>query len=114
MDEAILDAMSGLEQPWGELHHRSYFLPKLDRVECDYYRVILSEKVGRNVVPLSTSIKYAEGNMPNLSPTIPINISCIPGKVENMYIGVDCSPNEIREYTNIFKEFQDVFDWSYE
>ena len=26
-DEAILEAMSGVEQPWEELHHRSYFLP---------------------------------------------------------------------------------------
>ena len=31
-DEAILEAMSGLEQPWGELHHRSYFLPNLDDI----------------------------------------------------------------------------------
>ena len=34
-NKAILEAMSGLEKPWGELHHRSYFLPNLDRVECD-------------------------------------------------------------------------------
>ena len=25
MDEAILEAMSGIELPWGDLHHRSYF-----------------------------------------------------------------------------------------
>ena len=31
-----------------------------------------------------------------------------------MYIGADCSPDEIREYTELFKEFQDVFAWSYE
>ena len=80
MDEAILKAMSGLEQPWGELHHRSYFIPKLDRIECDY-RTILSEKVGRPVVPLGSPSKYAEGNMANLLPTIPINISLIPGNI---------------------------------
>ena len=43
-DEAILEAMSGIEQPWGELHHRSYFLPKLDRVECDDFKAILNKK----------------------------------------------------------------------
>ena len=75
MDEAILEAMSILEKPWGDLHHISYFLPKLDRIECDDYREILSEKVGRIVVPLGTTSNYAEGNMANLSPTIPINIS---------------------------------------
>ena len=31
-DEAIIDAMFGVEPPWEELHHRSYFLPKLDHL----------------------------------------------------------------------------------
>ena len=34
-DEAIIEAMSGVEPPWEELHHRSYFLPDLDRLECE-------------------------------------------------------------------------------
>ena len=46
LDEAILKAMSGIEQPWEELHHRSYFLPKLARLECDDFRAILSKKIG--------------------------------------------------------------------
>ena len=66
------------------------------------------------MVPLGSPRKYVEGNMANLSPTIPINISCILGKIENVYIGADCSPDEIREYIDIFKEFWDVFAWSYE
>ena len=52
--------------------------------------------------------------MASVSPTIPINIYCAPGKIENVYIGVDCTPDDIKEYTNIFKEFQDVFAWLYE
>ena len=52
--------------------------------------------------------------MENLSPTIPINISGDPGKVENVYIGEDCSPDEIKEYTELFKYFCDIFAWSYE
>ena len=51
--------------------------------------------------------------MANLSPTIPTNISCDPRKIENVYIGVDCSPDEIKEYTELFKEFHDIFTWSY-
>ena len=31
-DKAIIEAMSGVEPPWEELHHRSYFPPKLDRL----------------------------------------------------------------------------------
>ena len=56
----------------------------------------------------------AKGNMANLSPTISINISRDPSKVENVYIGVSCSPNEIKEYIKLFKEFCDIFNCSYE
>ena len=112
-DEAILEAMPGLEKPSGELHHRSYFLPKIDDIECDEYKAIFSEKIGRFVVPLGSPSKYVEGNMANLSPTIHINISRVPGKVENVYIGVDCSPDEIKECIELFKEFRDMFAWSY-
>ena len=56
----------------------------------------------------------ADGNMENIYLTIPINISRGPGKIENVYIGAECSHAEIQEYTELFKEFCDVFAWSYE
>jgi hypothetical protein len=56
---------------------------------------------------------YAEGNMASISPIVTIDISRISGKVENVYIGVDCSPKEIMIYTELFKEFRGVFVWSY-
>ena len=83
-DEAIIEAMSGVEPPWEELHHRFYFLPELDRLEHEDFREILSENIGSPVVPLSSPGQMAEGNMENLSPTIPINISRDPGKIENV------------------------------
>ena len=52
--------------------------------------------------------------MANISATIPINISVNPDVVENIYIGANCSPEEISIYTALFKEFCDVFSWSYE
>ena len=113
-DEAILEVMSGVEQPWEELHHRSYFLPKLDRMECGDFREILSDKIGSPMVPLISPSLMANGNMANVSPTIPINISRDLGKVENVYIGAYCSPDEIKEYTALFKEFHDIFGWSYD
>ena len=33
--------------------------------------------------------------------------------IENVYIGVECSHAEILEYTELFKEFHDIFSWSY-
>ena len=56
----------------------------------------------------------ADGNMANLSPTIPINISLDLGKVENVYIGVGHSPDDIKDYNELFKEFHDIIAWSYE
>ena len=66
------------------------------------------------MVPLSSPSQMADGNMANISPTIPINISCDPWKIENVYIGAECSHAEIQEYTELFKEFHDIFAWSYE
>jgi hypothetical protein len=63
---------------------------------------------------LATHKIYAEGNMETIAETIPINISRNPGVVENVFVGADCSPGEIQLYTDLFKEFRDVFAWSYE
>ena len=113
-DKAIIEAMLGFEPPWEELHHRSYFLPELDRLEREDFRAVLSERVGSPMVPLSSPGPMADGNMANISSTIPINISRNPGMIENVYIGAECSHAEILEYTELFKEFRDIFSWSYD
>ena len=95
--------MTDAKESWEEMHHRSYFLPKLEQIECDEFRTTFRENVGHPMIPLGTHGIYAKGKMENLSPTIPINISWIIGKVENVYIGVDCSPDEIKIYTKLFK-----------
>jgi hypothetical protein len=63
---------------------------------------------------LATHEVYAEGNMETITETIPINISQNPGVVENVFIGADYSPEEIQLYTDFFKDFHNVFAWSYE
>ena len=83
-------------------------------MEHDEFREILSENIDSPMVLLSSPGQMADGNMGNLSPTIPINIYRDPRKVENVYIGASCSPDEIKEYTKLFKEFHDIFSWSYE
>jgi hypothetical protein len=74
------------------MHHRSCFIRSLERIEKDDFRSTLSEIVGHIVDPLDTHDIYAKGNMVSISPTISIDISHTPGKVENVNIGVDCSP----------------------
>jgi hypothetical protein len=95
------------------MHHRSYFLPNLVRIEQDDFKSTLSQMVSHTMVPLDTHGIYDKGNMENISPTITIDISRIPGKIENAYIGADCSHREIQIYTDLFKQLCDVFDWSY-
>ena len=74
----------------------------------------LSEYVDTPINPLPREGMFAEGNMANIFATIPINISVNPDVMENIYIGANCSPEEISIYTVLFKEFHDVFAWSYE
>jgi hypothetical protein len=93
-NEAIVEAMNGSDRTWHHMHHLSYFLPDLFRIEQDDFRSTLSEIVSHVVVPLDTHKIYVERNMENIYPTITIDISHIPRKVENVYIGADCSSEE--------------------
>ena len=95
--------MSGVEPPWEELHHRSYFLPELDHLEREDFREVLNERIGSPMVPLSSPGLMADGNMANISSTIPINISHDPGRIENVYIREESSHAKILEYTKLFK-----------
>jgi hypothetical protein len=64
--------------------------------------------------PLAMHVVYDEGNMGRIAIEIPINISKTLGIVENIFVGAYCSPKEIQTYIELFKEFHDVFSWSYE
>jgi hypothetical protein len=114
LDEDIIEAMNGSDKPWDDMHHHSYFLPELARIEQDDFRSTLSEIVDHVIVSLDMHEIYAKGNMASISPTITIDISRTPSKVENVHIGADCLLEEILIYTELFKEFRDVFAWSYE
>ena len=93
--EAIIEAMFGGEPPWEEIHYKSYFLHELNHLEHEDFREVLSEIIGSPMVPLSSPSPVADGNMENIYPTIPINISHVPGRIENVYIVVECSHAEI-------------------
>lgn len=94
-DEAIIEAMNGSKKTYDDMHHRTYFLPELERIKQDDFRYTLSEIVIHAVVLLDTNDIDVEGNMASIYPTIQINISHTPCKVENINISVDCFPEEI-------------------
>ena len=105
LDEAIIEAMSGVEPPWEELHHRSYFLTELDHLEREDFREFLSERIGSPVVPLISPSPMADGNMANISPTIPINISYDPVKIENSILGQNAPMLRFKSLPRCLKSF---------
>jgi hypothetical protein len=110
----IIEAMTSLDKPWDDIHNRSYFLLDLSIIEAGEFTLTMTGDRFFPINPLTTYAVYAEGNMETIAKTIPINISRTPGLVENVFIGANYSHEEIRIYMDLFKEFHDVFAWSYE
>jgi hypothetical protein len=111
-DKMIMSVME--DTPWDDGHHRSILFLEQHTLE-NYQRILtLSTVVVISTVPATTHDVFVEGNLSNISPTIPIDISIKPGIVENVHIGASCSSDEIVTYTSLFKEFCDIFAWSYE
>jgi hypothetical protein len=87
--------MTSLDKPWDDLHHRSYFLPELSRIEAGEFTLTMTGDRSCPINPFDTHFVYAEGNMATIVDTIPINISRTPGVMENVFIGTDNSPEEM-------------------
>jgi hypothetical protein len=111
-DEMIMSILD--DNPWDDGHHRSILFLEQQTLE-NYQRISTpSTVVVITTVPDSTRDVFAEGNLSNISPMVPIDISVKPGIIENVHIGASCSPDETVTYTSLFKEFRDIFAWSYE
>jgi hypothetical protein len=114
MDEMIMSIMSMEDTPWDDGHHRSILFLEQHTIES-YQRISTpSTIVVISLVPESTHDVLYKGNLSNISPTIPLNISIKPGVVENVHIGASCSTDEVVTYKPLFQEFRDIFPWSYE
>jgi hypothetical protein len=110
-DEMIMSIME--DTPWDDGHHHSILFLEQQTLE-NYQRISTPlTVVVITTIPGSTRDVFVEGNLSNISPTIPIDISMNPRIVENIHIGASCSPTEIVTYTSLFKEFRDIFAWSY-
>jgi hypothetical protein len=94
-DEAVIEAMTSPDKPWEDIHHRSYFLLELSRIEAGEFTITMTGDQPCPINLLATQEIYAEGNMATIAETIPINISRNPGIVENVFVRADCSPEEI-------------------
>ena len=92
-----------------DLHHKSFFLLELSRIENQEFHVRLVDNVDLSINPLPNEGVFVEGNMENISTTFPINISVNPNVIENVHISANCSREDIAIYTALFNEFIDVF-----
>lgn len=103
VDEGIMEIMSLEALPWIDIHHRSSFLPHPAVISTSF-----EESSSPFPPPTVTHEVWSEGNLGNITKTM-----SKPGVIEHIHIGVSCSLNEIKTYTRLFKEFYDVFAWSY-
>ena len=112
-DESIIEVMSLDYLPWKDHHHQSSFLPDLAIVENNITSLVHLEIVDMSKSPILTDDVLSEENLGNITLTMFINILENLGVMENIILGQSCSLNEIKAYMALFKEFYDVFTWSY-
>ena len=95
-DEEILEALTALEYPWDDMHHRSFFLLEELVSQSDQFSVETKDFIHGKLKwfknPISTLDAFEEGNMANISPTIKISISTNPDIVEEIMKGASYSP----------------------
>jgi hypothetical protein len=95
-DEDIIEALTGLDRPWDDLHHRSYFLPELRRIEAGEFVLSMTGDRSCPINPLAMQAVYAEGNMVTIAEMIPIEISRTPSIMENVFVGETAPPRRFK------------------
>jgi hypothetical protein len=113
-DEMIMTIMSMEDTLWGDGYHPSILFLKHETIESYQWISTPSIIVVISSVPESTHGVLYEGNLGNISPVIPLDISIKPRVMENVHIGASCYADEVHTYKSLFQEFYDVFAWSYE
>jgi hypothetical protein len=109
----IMSIMSMEDTPWDDGHHHSILFLEQHTLESYQQISTLSTVVVIYFIPESTHDVLYEGNLSNISPTVPLDISNKPGVVENLHIEASFSTDEVVTYKSLF-EFRDIFTWSYE
>lgn len=111
MDEAIREITRLEERPWEDSYHH-VSISDLDMMPLQ----ILSLDAHEIVSSPYTAIQLldSDGNKGNISQTSLPDISVMTGIVEKIQSGANHNPEEIVIFTYPFRDFRDVFPWSYE
>lgn len=97
------------EAPWEYYHHHSH-LPDYD----EDYSSDLNHPLVFDFLSNTINMMDSEKNLSNIEETIAINISTKLDVVESIHVRKTCSSSELEIYCTLFREFKDVFAWSYE
>lgn len=95
--------------PWKYFHHRSL----LPNGEEENPNELLHPSVFDFISNIVNTVD-SERNLSNIEEMTAIDISTKTNVVENIHVGKGCSPSELEIYESLFREFRDVFAWTYD
>jgi hypothetical protein len=101
--------MNGPEKTWDDIHHRSYFLPEMKRIEEGEFITTMNGDSPCPINPMAMPKIYAEGNMESIAETIPVDISRTLDVMENIFIGAIVLPKRFKSTLNCLKSFATYF-----
>ena len=102
------------EPVWEDHHHRYSFLPNACLVDFDLVSLINTDIVTNPQTPVLLQDTDSEGNICKITKTTSIDISVKPRTVGHVHVGQNYSTDETGIYRALFKEFHDIFSWTYE
>ena len=89
------------------------FLPNTSLVNHDFASFFPTDIVNVPQSPILLQHTNSEGNLCNITQTNPIDIASKPDVIEHVHVGKNCFVDESKAYKALFKEFRDIFSWSY-
>jgi hypothetical protein len=102
-DESIMEIIIIKEVPWDDNHDHSSFLPSLDEIEKHIHSIFPDGVFDSPQSPILTRDTISDGNLGNISSMISIDILIKERIVENVHLSANCSPEEVEDYTALFK-----------
>jgi hypothetical protein len=101
-NEMIISIMSMADTPWDDGHHHSILFLEQHTIEGYQWISTPSIVFVISTIPESTHDLFYKGNLSNISPTLPLDISIKLGIVENVHIRASCSHDEIVTDKSLF------------
>ena len=107
-DEGIIQSMMIDGAPWEDHHHCSHLPTWKEDNSGDLHHPSVFDFLTNTVNTVDS-----ERNLSNIEETTAINISTKKNVVENIHVSKSCSSSELEIYSALFRDFRDVFAWSY-